>query len=283
MAKHERTDPMGLTRPLPRTTLPMVAAPAPPAPASSEDLTATREARAASSPEEPEKEEAGAPSKPALSKAEIRSIFRELSDGLGEPSSRAAVPESEIAQYAEPHRLRAKNLTPVPEPAILVRRSVIDEVVRPRAGSTTMRTAALGGSARARVGAAVAGAAVVCAVGALVVFQRQPGAPAVTPAPSSAAAFVQAAAPPATAIATNATSPSAPSDPAPAPSPSPTGGQDVTAQARNEVVPVAPPTGSAAPARPRPRFKALQAASPPAPSASGTALPYGSFVNQERK
>src|ERR1700727_1586156 len=105
MAKHERTDPMGLTRPLPRTTLPMVAAPAPAAPASNEDLTATSEARTAASPEEPEKEEAAAPGKPALSKAEIRSIFRELSDGLGEP----AAPASEVAQYAAPRPLSAKN------------------------------------------------------------------------------------------------------------------------------------------------------------------------------
>jgi hypothetical protein len=276
---------MGPTRPLPRTTLPMVAAPAPAAPASNEELTATSEARAAGSLEHSqEKEEAGASSKPVLSKAEIRSIFRELSDGLGEPSSRGAVPESEIAQYAEPHRLRAKNLTPVPEPAILVRKSVIDEVVRPRAGSTTVRTAVLRVGTRARVGAAVAGAAVVCAVGALVVFQGHPEAPAVTPAPSGAAAFVQAPASPVSAITTNALSPAPPSDPPPmAPSASPTGGQEATAQARNEAVPAAQPTGSAALARPRPRFKGLQAAPPPVPSASGTALPYGSFVNQERK
>jgi hypothetical protein len=271
---------MGLTRPLPRTTLPMVAGPAPVAPASSEDLTATREARAAGSLEESqEKEEAGAPSKPALSKAEIRSIFRDLSDGLGEPSSRAAVPESEIAQYAEPHRLRAKNLTPVPEPAILVRRSVIDEVVRPRAGSTTVRTGVLRVSPRARVGAAVAGAAVVCAVGAVVVFQRQPGAPAVTPAPSGAATAGPAPTPPAK-TATPVPSISAAPMGASAASSAPTA-PTPPEQEPKRLTPVVHATGTPPPVIARPQRGPV--AMPSSRPASSTAVPSNPFFVQERK
>jgi hypothetical protein len=70
------------------------------------------------------------PSKPALSKEEIRSLFQELSDGLGVPTTRAAAPDSEAAHYAAPRWGVAKSKTPVDEAAIVVRASVIDESLR---------------------------------------------------------------------------------------------------------------------------------------------------------
>jgi hypothetical protein len=47
------------------------------------------------------------PGKPALSKEEIRSLFRELSDGLGAPSARADAPEAEVDHDTPPRLSRA--------------------------------------------------------------------------------------------------------------------------------------------------------------------------------
>jgi hypothetical protein len=91
------------------------------------------------------------PSKPALSKEEIRSLFQELSDGLGVPTARAAAPESEVTHYAAPRPGAAKSKTPIDEPPIVVRASVIDEALhaapppatRARPGMTLTRTLAV--------------------------------------------------------------------------------------------------------------------------------------------
>jgi len=292
MSKRNDTDPMGFALQRPRTTQPMLVAPAPPTPTPPEDLTATTEE--ASSPP---------PSKPALSKAEIRSIFQDLSDGLGDPTSRAAVPASEIAQYAEPHALRAKNKTPVLEPPIVVRKSVQDELLpsqtarvpalerlpgplylkpdaaperrAPRAGNETVRMRPLGTSTRARIGAAVAGAAVVLAIAATLAFQKpEPenvSPRALTPGPSPARAEGSAA----NVMAVPSVPSGLPTAAAPAPS------QDGPREAAPGVHTTAAIAAPAAP--PRARVKPAQPVAPSAPSTSSTALPYDSLVNQERK
>jgi hypothetical protein len=276
MAKQERTDPMGPTHPLPRTTQPMVA---PPAPASSEDLTATSEARTAASPDgSAEKEEAGAPGKPALSKAEIRSIFRELSDGLGEPSSHAAAPESEVAQYAAPRPLPAKNKTPALEPAIVLRKSVLDEVLplqampgprakerRARVGTDTVRAQRLVTRTRARIGVAVT--VVALALAATVVLQkREPekvsdSKRTLAPDPSGAKTL-----PAASAAVTGSSTPSAPTTNATAAESQPTA-------VMTDASPPAPKSPNAASLPASPKIVQAKPSAAPHPSAVTSARP----------
>ena len=121
MAKKYNTDPMprltkGNTQPLSLV-------------GSGPETTAPRPSPEAIAPDAPQAGGATGLPSPELRKEEVQSIFRSLSESLGDPSMRAVAPESEERQYVEPGSPAPRNRTPALEAPVVIRQSVLDEPV----------------------------------------------------------------------------------------------------------------------------------------------------------
>jgi hypothetical protein len=91
----------------------------------------------------------------ALQKHEIRAIFDSLSQTLEDPACRQVAPESELTEYSGPRALGSRNKTPIMEPAIVLRPSVVEPAMAARAVAVPMKPSAEAGARRAAAQATV--------------------------------------------------------------------------------------------------------------------------------